>query len=83
MKYLVYIIVLLLFLFVQNIVISTTQPEIETTIALEQFANPSVVTDTTFRAYKSIYWSNLFFVPYILIVGYSIRKDLKKLKENK
>lgn len=34
-----------------NMVLNTAQPEIETSLALQQFENPSVVTDTVYRNY--------------------------------
>lgn len=37
-----------------NMLLNTVQPEIDTTLALNQFENPSVTTDTFYRKYGYI-----------------------------
>ena len=45
-------------LIVVNYVLSIAQPELATSLALEQFENPSTATDTAMRAYNNaqVFW---------------------------
>jgi len=63
MKYLV--LFLLLGVLCANYLLSVAQPEIETTLALEQFENPSVVTDTF---YRNVYQTVSHFLSVLSIV---------------
>ena len=72
-------VVLALIMVAQYVLSTLAGPEIATSLALEQFKNPSIQTDTAQRAYNS---SNVFFVAYFgwfLCAIYMFFTDIRRV----
>lgn len=81
-KYLVMVLILIVIAAIENIFYTTIDPEIRTSLALRQFEDPTVQTDTLMRAYnRSSIFQTLYFI-WMGILFCILYFDTKKANEN-
>ena len=58
---------------------SAVQPEVASQLALEQFADPSLVTDTAQRGFSNFVATPIIWIGYFVVLGFMFYRDVANL----